>query len=527
MFRTLLIAIISLFSAASWAVSPEIPSPQLASAPVLIHGRPLFELRGRVGASLPIDRAKLLSSRLEALIDDESINPDNIVVTESMNLPALEINGLILLTVTPADAEGVHLTSNQFAEQSRQTIQNAVRELRSERSPRHFAIKCGWVALLTLAFFLFLWGTRRLRLFLSARLAAEPTPDAKTWLPSLSLKGFELVSRAQMGFFLSRLAGLAIFASRILVGYFIITTELGLFWRTSYLAPQLLNFLLAPVHLIGQKLIAFLPNALIILTILILSRYLIQFIHFIFRAIEKQNLVITGFRPDWAPSTAKLVSCLVVIFSVILIFPYLPGSSSPAFQGISVFIGLLVTLGSGSAVSNTISGVVLTYMRPYQVGDRVKIADTFGDVIEKSLLVTRIRTDKQEDVTIPNSSVLNQHIINYSSAVQERGVILHSEVTLGYDIPWRTIHELMISAARDTKGLLSEPKPYVLHRSLNDFHVTYQINAYTNTPNDMMDIYSELHQNLQDRFNEAGVEILSPSYQAWRDGNKTTIAPKV
>lgn len=214
----------------------------------------------------------------------------------------------------------------------------------------------------------------------------------------------------------------------------------------------------------------------------------------------------------------------MIVFAAIACFPYIPGSQSEGFRGISVFLGLLISLGSAAAIGNVIAGVVLTYMRPFQLGDRVKIADTVRDVAEKTLLVTRIRTIKNVDITIPNSLILAAHIVNYSSAsLSPPPLILNTAVTIGYGAPWRTVHELLKKAATSTRNILSDPEPFVLQTSLNDFYVTYEINAYTGAPNEMAVIYSELHQNIQDAFNEAGTEIMSPHYSQLRDGNKTAM----
>lgn len=207
----------------------------------------------------------------------------------------------------------------------------------------------------------------------------------------------------------------------------------------------------------------------------------------------------------------------------IVIFPYLPGSDSPIFQGVTVLLGLVFSFGSTSAVSNIIAGIVITYMRPFKIGDRVKIGDVTGDIVHKDLLVTRVRTIKNEDVTVPNSTILTNHIINYSSSAVNLGLIIHSTVTIGYDAPWKKVHELLINAALETDGVLKNPLPFVLQTSLDDWYVSYQINAYTNEPNSQASIYSKLHSNIQEKFNEGGVEIMSPHYHAMRDGNTTTI----
>jgi small-conductance mechanosensitive channel len=217
------------------------------------------------------------------------------------------------------------------------------------------------------------------------------------------------------------------------------------------------------------------------------------------------------------------VRFLIVVFTLIVAFPYLPGSKSPAFQGVSIFFGLLLSLGSSSAISNVVAGTVLTYTRAFQLGDRVQIGETTGDIVDRTLLVTRVRTIKNADIAIPNAMVLTSHIINFSSMATRDGLILHTSVTIGYDAPWRKIHDLLISAAESTENILHEPKPFVLQTGLNDFYVNYEINAYTNQASLMAKTYSDLHQNIQDKFYESGVEIMSPHYFGMRDGNRAAI----
>jgi len=208
---------------------------------------------------------------------------------------------------------------------------------------------------------------------------------------------------------------------------------------------------------------------------------------------------------------------------LVIVFPYLPGSSSPAFQGVSVFLGLLLSLGSTSAINNLIAGLVITYMRPFKIGDRIRIGDVTGDVVEKSMLMIRVRTIKNEDVTVPNSTVLSSNTTNFSALANAQGLIIHTTVTIGYDVPWKEMHKALINAAMRTPDVLKDPAPFVLQTSLDDFFVSYQLNAYIRDANNQHVIYSELHQNIQDCCNEAGIEIMSPHYTSMRDGNTTTV----
>ena len=206
---------------------------------------------------------------------------------------------------------------------------------------------------------------------------------------------------------------------------------------------------------------------------------------------------------------------------LVMIWPLLPSSNSAVFQGVSVFMGLIVSLGSTSIIGNVMAGMVMTYMRPFRIGDYIKVGDIVGEVIEKNVLVTRIRTRKNEIVTIQNSNMLSAQTSNYTEAAKEFGIIVHTKVTIGYDVPWQQIKEIMENAALDTQGIKKNPKPFMLITALDDFYVEYEINAYTDNSAAMPRVYSELHQNLLKRFFESGVEIMSPHIFARRDGIDT------
>jgi small-conductance mechanosensitive channel len=304
--------------------------------------------------------------------------------------------------------------------------------------------------------------------------------------------------------------------------YFYIPLVFSFFPWTEAFTPTLLHYVIDPLKTVFFVIIDYVPKIFLIVIIILITRYILRFVKFIFSEIARGSIQINGFYKDWAEPSYKLVRILILAFALIIIFPYLPGSGSPAFQGISVFLGILFSLGSSSAVANMVSGIVLTYMMPFKVGDRVKISSTVGDVIEKNLLVIRIRTIRNEDITIPSSMVLGCHIINYSSSAQSYGLILNTTISIGYNTPWRVVNNLLIEAALRTDDILKEPKPFVLQKEFIDFNVSYEINAYTHQPNRIDEIYSDLRQNIQDCFNEAGIEIMSPHYLVYRNGNKST-----
>jgi small-conductance mechanosensitive channel len=316
--------------------------------------------------------------------------------------------------------------------------------------------------------------------------------------------------------FLGSVVIAGIYLSRILV----------LFPEAEPLALELQAMIRMPLEKIWQAFVAYLPNLFEIIVILVVTRYLLKLVHLFFHALGMGIIVVRGFYPDWAEPTYKIVRILAVVFVGFIIMPLLPGSDSQFFEEISFFLGLLVSLGSTSAIKNMTAGMVLTYTRSFQIGDRICVNGSVGDVLEKSLFVTRIQTIKNEQIAIPNSLVLDNEIINYATMAETDGLILHTSITIGYDVDWRQVHELMIAAALQTEHIHEDPEPFVLQTSLDDYYVSYQVNAYTDRPDCMATIYSEMHQNILDAFHDAGVEIMSPAYTALRNGNDPAI-PKV
>lgn len=293
-------------------------------------------------------------------------------------------------------------------------------------------------------------------------------------------------------------------------------------WTLEW-AAKLIALLIAPLKYAVRESIAYIPNLLTIIVILALTRFLIHLIGMVFQGIKKKRIRIPNFYPEWADPSFILVKLMIWVLAAVIIFPYLPGSSSPAFQGISIFIGVLVSLGSTTAVANVIAGTVLTYTRAFKVGDQVTIAETRGRIVERSTFVTRIQTLKNEIVSIPNSMVLNNNIINFTQNMGKRGLIIHTTITIGYDVPWPTVHKLLLASAAKTKHIEEEPEAFVLQTSLDDNYVSYELNAWTQQSEKLSHIYSKLHANILDEFHGHQVEITSPAYRASRDGNPITI----
>lgn len=346
---------------------------------------------------------------------------------------------------------------------------------------------------------------------------------SKSKLSGLTFKNYEFLSLGNQLKWLASILKIIKWLIIITIVYLALPIVFSIFPSTKGLATTLINYVVLPIKTSFYGIVNFIPRLFTIAVIVTITRYFIKLLKFISNEIETEKLKLTGFYPDWAKPTFNLLKVITYAFSFVIIFPYLPGSDSPIFKGVSVFFGLLISLGSSSAIGNIIAGLVITYMRAFIVGDRVKIGDVTGDVIEKTLLVTRLRTIKNEEITIPNAAILAGSTVNYSTLDDEIGLILNTSVTIGYDVPWRKIHELLMQAATKTELVNSNPAPFVLQTSLDDFYVSYQLNAYTNYANKAATIYSDIHANIQDLFNENGIEIMSPHYKASRDGNHVTI----
>lgn len=374
----------------------------------------------------------------------------------------------------------------------------------------------------TAAATLALYGLLRGLAALSGRLRAR-LEDPHSRLPSLRLQHIEILPAARVREGLLKTLSLARAVAIAILGYVYLALVLSLFPRSRGLASELLGYVFAPLSSFVVGALSFIPNLIFIAVTLGIVRYALKLLNLVFDEVGAHRLRLPGFHPDWAEPTWQIARFLAVAFTIVIIFPYLPGSDSSAFKGVSVFLGVLLSLGSGSAISNSVSGAIMTYMRPFAKGDRVKISDTTGDVLERSLLVTRLRTIKNEEVTIPNSLVLGAHIVNYSAALGHGGLILHTEVTIGYDAPWRKVHRLLLEAAACVDGVEKEPAPFILQTALGDYSVRYELNAHTRRPDDMAALYSRLHQAVQDRFNAEGVEIMSPAFVVRRSGPASTV----
>lgn len=489
--------------------------------PVAPFGDTLFRVYNKLGPFKPSDRAANISRKLQLIVKDPFYSPDSIIVVPNENNIDVAYNDLIIQTITDDDALWLDQDKAQVAAGYAAIIRKAIREQKAQHSVQYILVRLGWLLLILVVLGVIIFGINRMFRALRRRLVREKDRYVK----GVKVKNYALLNQQkQLGIIYSAL-GIARVVLILLVLYLTLPLIFGIFPWTRGIADKLTDWTLSPVKAILSGVFHYLPKLLTILVIYVVTRLLVKLVNYLASEIACGNLKINGFYTDWALPTASGIKFLLYAFMFVVIFPYLPGSDSKVFQGVSVFLGILFSLGSSSAISNVVAGFVITYMRPFKIGDRIRLGEITGDVIEKNLLVTRLRTTKNEEITVPNASILNGHTVNFTSSSKDLGLILHTTVTIGYDVPWKQVHALLVRAALATDGIQKDREPFVLQTALNDFSVAYEINAYTEESHRMNEIYSRLNQQIQDHFNEAGVEIMSPQYHAHRDGNASTIPP--
>lgn len=493
--------------------------PDTPGEPVIVNQDTLFKFYAAQGLFQPKERADIVSKRINAVVNRLDFNPDSLKLKNDTSISVITYNSQILLAINNKDAAFSELDRPQLAASYlvilKKKLGNAF-ETNSIKDLLANIIKAVAVVILLL---LLIWGINRGFKVIKLRILKGWEGRMKT----LAQKGAPVgYAQRLLPIITNLLRGARIFIVILLV-YLALPVLFLIFPWTKPIATELLSYVINPVKAILMAFVHYIPNLLTIAVVYVITHYIIKLVKFIASEIGNGSFTIPNFYPEWALPTYNIIRVLLYAFMFVVIFPYLPGSDSKVFQGVTVFVGILFSFGSSSAISNMVAGIVLTYMRAFKVGDRIKAGVVTGDVFEKNLLVTRIRTIKNEDITIPNSAILGGHTINYTSSSATLGLILNTGVTIGYDVPWQTIHQLLIDAAQATDGILNEPAPFVLQTELNDFNVSYQINAYTNLSHKMAVTYSLLHQNIQDKFNEAGVEIMSPHFTSIRDGNAIQI----
>ncbi|MDR2118503.1 MAG: mechanosensitive ion channel family protein [Tannerellaceae bacterium] len=490
--------------------------------PVVVEGDTLFHIHSGQGGLSAERRAENARTAILEAGKQLFFGSDTLHIEEGAYLTDIMCGEKVLISITDRDAASTGISRPELAGKYFAPISAKIGELRKTYGIWQTAKRTGLFVLIV--------GVQALLIMLTnyafRKLRRRIIRLRQSRLKPIVIRDYEFLNTRRQSlillFFSKVLKWVLIFIQLL----FTIPMLFSVFPQTKSIAFTLFSYVFEPVKMILRSVIHYIPNLFIITVIYLCIRYTIRGIRYIAREIESGKLKINGFYPDWAQPTFNIVRFLLYAFMIAMIYQYLPGSQSDIFKGISVFVGLIVSLGSTTVIGNIIAGFVITYMRPFRVGDRIKLNDTEGHVIEKTPFVTRLRTPKNEIVTIPNSFIMSSHTTNFSASAREYGLIIHTDVGSGYEVPWQQVHQLLIKAALETPGIEHQPKPFVLETALADSYPIYQINAYVKNADHLPKIYSDLNQRIHDAFQEAGLELLLPHYYAQRDGNPLAMPPE-
>lgn len=490
-------------------------------APVIVNDQELFRLEAGLGSITPTERAAAVADHISKVVNNPFAGETEITLNDVQGATNIVANGEVLVSVTDADAIFAGRDRNDLAQEWATNIQRAIIEARAANTVESRVKSALIVVGIILGLFFLVWLINYSGSWLVDKL--DPATESGRTPRTLARSEFY-----QSGLF-SRVVRMTIRVVKVALIFFLVIFAIPLLLsslpQTRNLGTRLGALLLDPLAELWDGFVSFLPDLVFLLVLGVLTWFVIRLLRMFFREVERGVIRLPSFQPEWANFTGRMISFLLIIIAVIIGFTSLPFSQLPVFQGISAFVALLLTLASSSAIANIIAGIILTYTGAFYLGDIIQIQDTTGEVVGKYLLTTRIRTFKNELVAIPNSLVLSNSVTNFSHLARETGLTLHTTVTIGYDVPWPKVHELLIGAALDSEGFLKEPPPFVLQTALNDYYVAYELNAFSKKPEILPRLYSTLHENIQARFNAAGVEIMSPAYTALRDGNAITLPP--
>jgi small-conductance mechanosensitive channel len=519
--RALLVALVLAARAAlAQEAAPSPPPEPTRTAPVTVDGVALFRVRGI--SSYPAgERAAAIAGRIVAAARDPAIAPDAIRARAAGSFFVIEADSHRLMEIVPADAklEDVVLPETLAMAYSRR-IQDAVRAYREDRTPRRMLESTGRLAVAVLVAAVAFWIALRFAAWLERRFERRYRP----MLRDVGVQAFQILRAEQLwGALLALVNAFRVVPALVLAGA-VLDYGLRLYPQTRGFGMRMTQWTMGPVGTLANGFVDILDNLAFLAIWFLLVRYLLTLARIFFAALGSGNVTLRGFDPEWAEPTYRIVRMLAIVFALVVAFPYIPGSDSQAFRGLSLFIGVVFSLGSSSVIGNVIAGYTMTYRRAFRPGDRIRIGDVTGEVLESRLLVTRVRTPKNEEVVIPNSEILSGNVVNFSSLAKTRKLLLYTTVGIGYETPWRQVEAMLIEAAGRSEGVLRDPPPFVLLRALGDFAVTYELNVYTEDPATALLQYTSLHRNVLDVFNEHGVQIMTPAYEG--DPPEPKVVPK-
>ena len=481
---------------------------KMRGRPIVFEKDTLYYLYTSYGPYDIDTRVKYVEEKLKELYNDPYFVADSIKIKPAGDYLSVMYNDKTITGVSMVDALWENSSQTELAQRYANIIKNTIVKYKEQNSLKSVLIRLAELLLVLFIAFILVWAINRLFDFLK-----KITLNSEhRFLTSIRIRNYDFIKKPGIVKALVKLLAILRIVFLLFLLITIIPLIFDIFPSTQYLSKIIVQWISEPIKNVGIAIIGYLPHLFYIVIIAVITRYVLKILRFFALEIERGILKIKGFHPEWAHTTYVLARMMLWVLALVIMFPHLPGSDSDAFKGISVFLGVLISLGSSSAISNAIAGIVISYMRPFQVGDWIKSGEIIGAVIEKNALVTRLKTINNEDITIPNSAILSGATMNFTSIGKEIGLALNVQVKVRYDYSDNLVEELLIEAALKTNGISPKPHPYIFQISLSELNAVYELNAYTFHPENMYFIKSDLTKNIQSTFRQANIEIFSTQY---------------
>ena len=481
---------------------------KMRGRPIVFEKDTLYYLYTSYGPYDIDTRVKYVEEKLKELYNDPYFVADSIKIKPAGDYLSVMYNDKTITGVSMVDALWENSSQTELAQRYANIIKNTIVKYKEQNSLKSVLIRLAELLLVLFIAFILVWAINRLFDFLK-KIALN---SEHRFLTSIRIRNYDFIKKPGIVKALVKLLAILRIVFLLFLLITIIPLIFDIFPSTQYLSKIIVQWISEPIKNVGIAIIGYLPHLFYIVIIAVITRYVLKILRFFALEIERGILKIKGFHPEWAHTTYVLARMMLWVLALVIMFPHLPGSDSDAFKGISVFLGVLISLGSSSAISNAIAGIVISYMRPFQVGDWIKSGEIIGAVIEKNALVTRLKTINNEDITIPNSAILSGATMNFTSIGKEIGLALNVQVKVRYDYSDNLVEELLIEAALKTNGISPKPHPYIFQISLSELNAVYELNAYTFHPENMYFIKSDLTKNIQSTFRQANIEIFSTQY---------------
>lgn len=477
--------------------------------PLIIEGDTLLYIYTSLGGDDPAHRVESVARKVTQIGKSLKLTTDSMHIFISEYTDDVMCGEVVIISVSDLDGLWNGMSRRDLAEEYLRILSAEIERLHADYGLKAKLTGLGWAVFLIVVQVLFFMLTARFIRYLR-HLIVEGV-DGR--MKPLVIKGYELMNIHQekrILLFLTRV--LQVFL--ILLQLFISLPLLfSIFPETEKFTWNMINYVWSPLRDMVVSIVRYFPNLVKIVVIVYVVRWVLKGLRHLSNEIAAERLKIDRFYQDWARPTYQIVRIFIIAFTLVVIWPWLPGSESGIFKGVSIFVAALFSLGSTTTIGNLISGIIITYMRPFLVGDFVRIGDQEGEVVEENAFVTRLRDIKGNLVTVPNNSILSQQTVNYTAAARDgKGSIVHSSFTFTYHVPRETVEAYLLEGAARCKLLEKNPKPFVLYTALEDFYTQYEINGYTKETARLFAVYSELHRNIIDVFHEHNLDPTSSHF---------------